>query len=330
MTRTKPIRKVRIAVIILAIVLFVVLSLFGWRLKSKMDMTASSINPDLAINLKKHVQMLSDEIGDRNIDKYANLLKAQEYIRGFLSKLPLDVELQKYAVTKIDVNNIIATKKGSSESDEILIVGAHYDSCYTPGADDNASGVAGLLEIAKTLSNEPTQRTIKFIAFVNEEPPFFKTEEMGSMIYARDAKKRGEKIRLAVILEMLGYYNDKPFSQKYPPFLGPFYPNKGNFIAVVGNFSSRHFVKSFINDFRALTSFPIVSLSIAGIIPGADLSDHWAFWKTGYPAIMVTDTAFFRNWNYHRHTDKYDTLDYEKMAHVVAGTTASLRKLGQL
>ena len=330
MIEKKSRRIIRTAGIILFIVLFVFLSLFGWRSGSKMDMISAGINPDLPVNLKKHVQMLSDEIGDRNIDKYESLLKAQEYIREFFSKLPLEVELQKYAVTKIEVNNIIATKKGSSESDEIIVVGAHYDSCYTPGADDNASGVAGLLEIAETLSKEQTQRTIKFIAFVNEEPPFFKTEDMGSIIYARDAKKRGEKIKLAVILEMLGYFTDKPFSQKYPPFLGPFYPNRGNFVAVVGNFSSRHFVKGFINDFKSATSLPIESLSIAGIIPGADLSDHWSFWKTGYPAIMVTDTAFFRNWNYHRHTDRYDTLDYEKMAHVVEGVKASLRKLAQL
>ena len=169
------------------------------------------------------------------------------------------------------------------------------------------------------MADKQTERNVKFIAFVNEEPPFFKTGEMGSQVYARAAKKRGDNIKAALILEMIGYYTDKPHSQSYPPLLGPFYPNTGNFIAVVGNIPSRKLVKEVSSVFKQHTSFPIESLITVSLVPGVDFSDHASFWAHGYPAVMITDTAFYRNPHYHSDSDTYDTLDYESMAEVVKG-----------
>jgi Zn-dependent M28 family amino/carboxypeptidase len=283
-----------------------------------------------AANLKEHVVMLSHKIGDRNIVAYEKLTKAADYITGQFEKYGYKVEFQTYEVDGKPVKNIIATKLGTKKPKEQIIVGAHYDTCANPGADDNASAVAGLLELARLMTDQPTGRTIKFIAFVNEEPPFFKTKNMGSMVYAQQAKARGDNIKAVIILEMIGYYSDKPNSQKYPPFFGRFYPDKGNFIAVVGNFASKPLVKKITNLFQQSSSFPIESIATFTFIPGIDWSDHWSFWQYGYPAIMITDTGFYRNPNYHKQSDTYETLNYENIAEVVVGLQGVLTKLATL
>ncbi len=311
--------------IIFALVVFVVLkiSTFGWRFSNNPYMKLTK-NSQTAQILKDHVYKLAHEIGDRSIFRYDKLEEAAGYIVQTLASFGYNVEFQEYTLSNKIVKNIIATKIGIHRPKEIIIVGAHYDTCFNPGADDNASAVAVLLELARSMSDKQTDYSIKFIAFVNEEPPFFKSEDMGSRVYARAAKARKEDIKAVLILEAIGYYSDRPHSQRYPLIYGLFYPNKGNFIAVVGNFRSHWLVKKAVSHFKKETEFPIESIATFGFIPGVDFSDHWSFWKEGYPAAMITDTAFYRNPNYHSYSDTYEKLNYESMAEVAKGLCAVL------
>lgn len=286
-------------------------------------------NTRLAENLRLCVYKLAHDIGERSIFNYQALSDAAGYIKAGFESFGYDVELQAMEVYGKKVNNVIAVKRGTGRKDEVIIAGAHYDTCGNPGADDNASAIAGLLELARSVSDRRLSRTIKFIAFVNEEPPFFTTQDMGSLFYARTAKRNKENIKACLILEMIGYYSDKPNSQSYPAFLGFFYPNKGNFIAAVGNFSSRWLIRKIVRAFRDTTSFPIESIISSRFVPGADFSDHWSFWKEGYPAVMITDTAFYRNPHYHSNSDTHEKLNYENMAEVIRGLTGVLTDLAQ-
>lgn len=287
----------------------------------------SKADTELARKLEKHVYELAHEIGNRSVCDHENLAKAEKYIAGQFALLDYDVEIQSFKAVDRTVKNLIATKGGITKPEEIIIVGAHYDTCFNPGADDNASAVAGLLELAGSVATVKTDRSIKFIGFVNEEPPFFMTEVMGSQVYAKDAKARKEDIKAALILEMIGYYSSEPNSQTHPPFLSYFYPHEGNFIAVVGNLRSRKLVKKIVSSFKKTSAFPIESLATANVVPGTDLSDHLAFWEEDYRAVMITDTAFYRNPNYHCSSDTYETLDYESMAEVVKGLCEVLLEL---
>ncbi|PKN01510.1 MAG: aminopeptidase [Elusimicrobia bacterium HGW-Elusimicrobia-1] len=320
-----------ISLIIFTVGAFAVISAttYGWRFWRR---ASGSIREDkdimLAGRLEKHVYKLSHEIGDRSVFEYHNLQKAAEYIAGQLSSFGYSVRFQSYDVLNKKVGNIIAEKKGSQKPCEVIIVGAHYDTCFNPGADDNASGVAGVIELAREFSKRDTKHTIRFVAFVNEEPPFLKTGDMGSVVYAKELKKKGDVIKGAVILEMIGYYTEKTFSQRYPPLLGAVYPNKGNFICLAGNFPSRKLLNKVVSGFRKGTSFPVESITL-GFAPGADLSDHWSFWEEKYPAVMFTDTAFFRYPHYHKDSDIWEKLDYEKMSYVVKGVASALRELAE-
>lgn len=317
----------RIIIIIVAIVGLGRLTMIGWRLRRERPPGRDDTVRSVAGILKAHVVRLARDIGDRSVFRYERLLEARDYIAAELAASGYAVEFQEFTSSGRAVHNVIAEKRGTSEPDRIIVVGAHYDTCFNPGADDNASAVAGMLELARFLAGKDADRTVRFVAFVNEEPPFFKGDEMGSRVYARRARRRDDDIRAAVILESIGYYSDRLNSQRYPPLLGPFFPNRGNFIAVVGNRSSRDLVSSLSEGFRKKTSFPIETIAAFGFVPGIDLSDHWAFWKEGYPAVMVTDTAFFRNPHYHRPTDTYEKLDYDRMAEVVKGLKGSLLDL---
>lgn len=317
--------------IIFIFIIFIILktSTFGWRFWSKSFMETKKENTQLVERLEHHVYKLAHEIGDRSVYEYEKLDEAARYITEIFRSFGYNVEFQDYSVLNKKVKNIIATKIGMQKLEEIIIVGAHYDTCFNPGADDNGSAVAGLLELAKFMSDKQINRSIKFIAFVNEEPPFFKSELMGSRVYARDAKARGEDIKAVLILESIGYYSDRPHSQQYPPIFGLFYPNKGNFIAIVGNLRSRQLAKEVVSNFKNYTRFPIESVVTFGFIPGVDFSDHWSFWKEGYPAVMITDTAFYRNPNYHSSTDTYEKLDYESTAEAVKGLGGVLIELAK-
>lgn len=317
--------------VIFGLIAFTILkgSTFGWRFWSSSFMDTGKENAQLAEKLKQHVYKLAHEIGDRSIFKYEKLNDAADYITEIFESFGYNVKFQNYDILNATAKNIIVTKVGRERPEEVIILGAHYDTCFNPGADDNASAVAGLLELARFMSNKETPRTIKFIAFVNEEPPFFKTEDMGSRLYARSAKAGGENIKAVLILEMIGYYSDRPHSQRYPPLFGLFYPNKGNFIGVAGNFPSRRLVKDVVSNFKRQTRFPIESVVAPCFITGVDFSDNWSFWKEGYRAVMVTDTGFYRNPHYHSGSDTYEKLDYENIAEVVNGLNAVLTGLAK-
>ena len=213
---------------------------------------------------------------------------------------------------------------GTTRAPEIILVGAHYDSVRgSPGANDNASGVAALLEIGRALKDAGLRRTVRLVAFVNEEPPFFFWGEMGSGVYARAARARGD-IRLMMSLEMLGAYSDEPGGQRYPPFLGWFYPDRANFIAFVSNLESRHVLRRTVEAFRSVSAFPSETLAAPGMVPGVSLSDQISFWREGYPAIMVTDTAYYRYPHYHTAQDTPDKIDYARMAQVVEGLAKAI------
>lgn len=271
-------------------------------------------------NLKAHVQQIAGNIGERNFVKYQELEKTANYIMNEFSQYGYKCEIQAYQVEQRIYKNIMVSLKGTKESDKVIIIGAHYDSVLgNPGADDNASAVAGLLELARFMSKEKPAQTIKFIAFTNEEPPFFQSRQMGSMIYVKEAKKRREKIEAMLCLEMIGYFRHEKNSQTYPFPLNFFYPNTGNFIAVVGNNASKKLVNKITSAFKKNSNFPIESLSTFKFIPGIDFSDHASFWKYGYKAVMITDTAFYRNPHYHSYTDLPHTLHYQDFAEVVKG-----------
>lgn len=275
---------------------------------------------DTAANLKKHVAFLAGTIGERNVISYQALESTRQYIEDFLENEGYKVRSQEYVVQMRKVKNLIVEIPGATRSNEIIIIGAHYDTVYDcPGADDNSSGVAALLELARLLKSSHPARTLRFVAFVNEEPPWFQTDDMGSLVYAQHARKLNENIVAAVSLETIGMYSDAEGSQQYPAGFGLLYPSKGNFISFIGNVSSRRLVREAIGVFRQTTKFPSEGAAVPAVIPGVSWSDHWSFWNQGYPAIMVTDTALFRNQNYHLPGDKPETLDYGGMARVVRG-----------
>lgn len=309
-----------LGLIIIGIAVFLIAkgSTFGWNVFARGSSCAPRDNL-LVSRLKDHVYTLSYKIGDRNMFNFVNLNKAANYITDKFKSYGYKVEFQEYACQTKKVKNIIAVKTGSKFPEEVIIVGAHYDTYFNPGADDNASGIAGLLELASFMSGKENERTLKFIAFVNEEPPYFKTEHMGSLVYATKVKTTQEKIKAAIILEMLGYYTNKVFSQRYPPFFGFLRSWKGNFIAMAANLSSRKLLEQAVSAFKKGSKFPLEYVVASESVSGITFSDHWSFWQAGYPAILVTDTAFLRNRNYHLYTDTWEKLNYVNMASVVEG-----------
>ncbi len=231
-----------------------------------------------------------------------------------------DVAVQSYQAAGVLSENLEATRTGQSRPSEIVLIGAHYDSVQgSPGANDNASGVAALLEISREFAQLTPDCSVRFVAFVNEEPPFFYWDQMGSMVYAKAARARSDDIKLMVSLEMLGCYSDEPGSQSYPLPLRFFYPDRGNFIAFVANLRSRKPLHRLVAAFRAHSDFPAESLATFEFIPGVAWSDQLSFWREGYPGLMVTDTAFYRYAYYHTALDTPEKLNYPAMARVVLG-----------
>ena len=283
------------------------------------------LSPDeqcIRTNIEAHVAMLAGTIGERSLWDIEGLRAAEKYIRDEFAKSGYEVAAQDYQCRSNVVRNFEARLEGGSLSDEIILVGAHYDSVMgCPAANDNGSGVAGLLEMARILAGKKLSRSVRFVAFVNEEPPFFQSGEMGSRAYAVAARRRKDDIVGMISLETIGYYTDQPGSQHYPPPFSYFYPDTGNFIGFVANLGSRRFVKRAIHAFRKNAKFPSEGVAAPGFITGIGWSDHWSFWKEGYPSLMVTDTAPFRYPHYHCATDTPDKLAYDRTARVVAGLT---------
>lgn len=278
--------------------------------------------------LKADVEYLGDQIGDRNVIAYSQLNAAAEFIGTRLSEVGYAVKHLGYDVAGKTCNNLEVEIPGQDQAEEVVVVGAHYDSVWgCPGANDNASGVAALLGLARAFHATKPSRTLRFVAFVNEEPPYFQTTNMGSRVYARQCRERGDKIAAMLSLETIGCYTDADRSQKYPFPLGLFYPSRGNFIAFAGNTASRALVVECIRSFRNHTQFPSEGAALPGWLPGVGWSDHWPFWQEGYPGVMITDTAPFRYAHYHTPEDTPDKLVYDRMARVVGGVEKLIQEL---
>ena len=291
--------------------------------------TAMSIgeqpSPD---RLREHVRVLSEDFLGRGFDQPQTLQHAADYIVAELAKSGITAERQRFEVDGHGYENLIA-RFGPEQGDKpLLVMGAHYDSALThegvptPGADDNASGVAGLLELARLLAKKAPTQPVELVFYTLEEPPNFRTDDMGSYRHALSLQQRKQSVRLMLSVEMIGYYSDAPGSQSYPLApLGWFYPDQANFIALIGemkNFGAMRHTKALM---RASSDesqpLGVYSLNSPRFVQGVDFSDHLNYWRLGYPAIMVTDTSFMRNPHYHQSTDTWDRLDYQRMAQVV-------------
>lgn len=278
--------------------------------------------------LEKHVHILANEIGSRNIWRRSSMDSTVRYLDKVLSDLGYTVQQQEFRSYEVTSVNLEVEISGHLYPEEIVVVGAHYDTVSDcPGANDNGSGVAALLELARLLDNSSPQRTVRLVAFANEEPPFFFSNTMGSAFYADRCRDRKEKIVGMLSLETIGYYSDKPGSQHYPFPFSMFYPDTANFIGFVGNIRSRQLVRQTIKAFRNHARFPSEGLAAPSFITGVGWSDHLSFWRKGYPAIMVTDTAFYRYAPYHTSADTPEKLNYERMARVVTGLVPTILEL---
>lgn len=285
----------------------------------------------MAARLESDVHHLSVVIGERNVrNRPEKLDVAADWIRDQWKDQGLDPKEYSYEALGKECRNIEVDFAGP-DTGPLIVVGAHYDSPEaSPGADDNGTGIAVLLEIVRALNREPLGVRLRAVAFVNEEPPFFYTETMGSMVYAKMAKDRKDPIRLMIALETLGFYTEEPKSQDYPWGLGALYPDKGNFVGVVGCLSGRPDVVKITPLLRSATDVPIECASLWYKLPGVSLSDHASFWRNGFNAVMITDTAMFRNAHYHQLSDQVQTLNFPIFARVTAGIVATLRGLSRV
>jgi len=291
---------------------------------------------DLSRKLSEHVWMLAGDIGARSLtSKPENLEKAALYLEYVLRGYGYEISREEFCVEVLDQHNrkfwsdgikfgalqhktwnVIAEITGKTAASEVVIVGAHYDSVYDcPAANDNGSGVAAMLEIARVLKHEPLDKTLRFVAFTNEEPPFFRTDEMGSYKHAQTCHQQKQNVVAMICLETLGYYSDAPGSQKFPHALfGLMFPNTGNFVSFVSNLRSAPLLRRCVGSFRKAVKFPSEGIAVPPQITGVDFSDQLNFWHLGYPAIMVTDTAFYRYPHYHDEEDTPDKIDYDVFA----------------
>ena len=296
--------------------------------RSQDDPRTSVSTTDVAARLRGHVRQLAGAIGPRNLQHYPALKGAERYIEAEFARPGYTVRRQPFRAGGFEVANFEVERPGTTTPDRIVVIGAHYDSAgRSPGADDNASGVAVLLELARLYASATLHRTVRFVAFVNEEPPHFMTETMGSLVYARAAASRGERIEAMLSLESLGYFNDERGSQRYPAPFSLFFPDRGNFLAMVSNFRSAPLLRTARSAFTSGTRLPVIASPAPARIPGVGWSDHWSFWQQGYRAIMLTDTVPYRNPHYHSISDLPDPLDYTRLVEVVRGCAAVVERL---
>jgi Zn-dependent M28 family amino/carboxypeptidase len=283
---------------------------------------AAPLSPDevtLREELRADVQKLAGEIGERNMWHYPQLNAAADFIEESFSRVGFHPRRDSYDLRGQACHNIEVQIPGADR--RIVLIGAHYDSVFgSPGANDNGSGVAATLALARRFAGTQPKHTLRFLAFVNEEPPYFLSDEMGSSVYAGRCKERGDKIAAMISLETIGYFSDAPNSQTYPsPGLGLFYPKIGNFIGFVSNVQSRTLLRRVIALFRKHAKIPSEGAALPAFIPGVSWSDQRSFWRHGYSGIMVTDTAPFRYPHYHSSSDTPDKLDYDRFTLVVSG-----------
>lgn len=280
-------------------------------------------------NLETHVTHLAGEIGERNFSKPDRLDAAAAYIEATLESMGYSVETHPYGEVEPAFTNLEVRIPGTDRRDEVVVVGAHYDTvAASPGADDNASGIAGLIEIARLLRKKSFSRTVHLVAFTNEEEPFSHSDLMGSVVYAKHARENNETIVAMLSLESLGYYSEKPGSQHYPPPFSWFYPDVASFIAFVGNLGSRDLVRRSIASFRIHAQFPSEGIAAPdSLVEDVRRSDHASFWAQGYPALMVTDTAPFRNPHYHKSSDTPEQVNFDHLTRVVIGLSKVIEDL---
>lgn len=278
--------------------------------------------------LRQHVARLATDIGTRNTRRPEALETAAQWIEKTLQGTGLQVRTQRFRTADgNEARNVEAAIAGSDFSAPCLIIGAHYDSVDCPGANDNASAVAALLEIARAISAKGKPRnTIRFVTFANEEPPYFGSDDMGSWVYARELVRKKTDVLGMICLEDIGFYTTEPGSQTMPHPLSAIYGNDvGNFVAICGNAQSRDLVASFLKAFRTNCNFPSEGLAAPQeLVPDITLSDNRSFWRAGIKALMVTDTVFLRYPHYHKMTDTADKLTYSAFARVTAGLSDSV------
>ena len=329
----------RIAIAVAAF--FALLWWFGVRMPGKNISKAAPLSPDdvkLREELRADVQKLAGDIGERNMWHYAQLNAAVDFIEDSFSRAGLHPRRDSYEIRGQACHNIEVEIPGEpqgaavSSPPSIILIGAHYDSVFgSPGANDNGSGVAAMLALARRFAGKTTQHTLRFVAFVNEEPPYFLGGDMGSFVYASRCKARGDKISAMISLETIGYFSDAPHSQTYPsPGLGIFYPKVGNFIGFVSNVQSRALLRRVVALFRKHAKIPSEGAALPSFVPGVSWSDQWSFWRCGYPGIMITDTAPFRYPHYHSASDTPDKLDYDRFTLVVSGMEKVIEDLDKL
>lgn len=318
----------------------------GTRARNGDRLLDPSLAPEpLAAELEGSIVRLAGRIGERHIWLLDRLREAEEWLAETLAGYGYSPRREEFLARGIPVANLIAERRGNSRPDEIIVVGAHYDSrCGmrrrhgrvpddgspgTPGANDNASGIAATLALARVFARRRSERTIRFVAFVNEEPPFFRTPEMGSLVHALGCRERGERIVGMFTPETLGYYTDLPGTQRLAPVFGRDASAPGDFVAFLGSWGSRRLIDRMLAGFRAATDFPVVGLPVPRLAPRVAWSDDWSFWEAGYPGVTVTDTAYLRYRHYHTPEDTPEKLEYPRMARVVAGLAAMLDDLAE-
>lgn len=277
-------------------------------------------------NLRRHLTVLASDIGERNNLKYDNLCRAASYIEEQFKLNGYEPRLQSFDVQDKKYTNIEATIKGASK--QIILVGAHYDTVAgCPGADDNGTGIVSILELARLLKETKPQYTIRFVAFPNEEYPFFWSKAMGSYVYAGECRSRGDDIQGMIAVETVGYYSQREHSQKYPVNTLGFLPDRGDFLFFVGNYRSRGFLTDCLGSFRKYATIPSEGISAFDCFDDISRSDNNSFWIHGYPGLMITDTADFRNPNYHLPSDRVETIDFDNLTRFVSALSRSLQEM---
>jgi Zn-dependent M28 family amino/carboxypeptidase len=334
-SKLKLIDRSRVIRFTILVTIIASLLIFGWSLMIWMPGVSylGNLPPltvaetKLQISLKRDIDILSSQIGRRNSDNYENLVKAQAFLTQELEQAGYTVKQQNYQIDNKTYTNLAVEIPGSSRSNEILVIGAHYDTAFTsPGANDNASGAVAVLALAREFAGTKPLRTLRFVEFTNEEPPLLWTDNMGSLVYAKETKTHPEqKIVGMFSLESLGYYSTQPNTQKYPTPLNFFYPSTGNFVGFVGNIESRELLRNTMRSFRAQTQFPSEGAALPSSLPGVGWSDQWSFWQQGYQALMITDTTTFR-YPYDRTLeDTPDKIDFERLSRVTIGISKVIR-----
>ncbi|MGB0413748.1 MAG: M28 family peptidase [Coraliomargarita sp.] len=305
--------------------------LFGIRCYIAQPSLSSSKPSTESVNYERMqttVRTLSEDYYPRNLREMENLAATVDYLKVHFEQAGGVTEIQEYEVSKGDYYQNLRCFFGDREGPR-LVIGAHYDTCgNTPGADDNASGIAGLIELAYLIGENPALGNVELVAYTLEEPPYFGSKHMGSYIHAQSLVEEGVPVLGVIVLEMIGYFINEPNSQDYPSLMFKlFYPSRGNFIAVVGNMKQRSFTKRVKLGMKGATGLPVYSLNGPAKVPGIDFSDHRNYWPHGYDAVMVTDTAFYRNKYYHTADDTWDRLDYSKMGDVILGVYSAVKQI---